>query len=174
MTAENVPIRMAEQNTLWVPLVQMIRAGKNLVKGTKKLIDEWEPGGENFDWGYLLERHVIDAVERGDLEWLKKNVTKVYEKQVTYAATLIKKHGIYMLERKPKIIVGTIHSVKGGEADVVIVSPDISKAAAVDAQEHGQPSVDALVRAFYVAFTRAREKLVILDPATKMFMDLPR
>ena len=57
------------------------------------------------------------------------------------------------------LTIGTIHSVKGGEADVVYVLPDLSPA------QWGQWTKgdrDALVRLFYVAFTRAREELVLV------------
>lgn len=60
---------------------------------------------------------------------------------------------------RPRLILGTIHSVKGGEADSVILCPDVSLAArkAPQAEER-----DALTRLFYVGLTRTRNRLVVL------------
>ena len=72
---------------------------------------------------------------------------------------------------EPRVIIGTIHSVKGGQADVVLVLPDVSR-----------PSwgwlpwrriSDEVRRLLYVAFTRAREELVLLDPATERAVGWP-
>ena len=64
--------------------------------------------------------------------------------------------------RRPRIRVSTIHSMKGGEADNIIVVPDLPYAAYKEylrnpATEH---------RVFYVAVTRAKQSLHILDPYT--------
>lgn len=58
----------------------------------------------------------------------------------------------------PRLWVGTIHSVKGAEADVVYLWPDISYAATRD-------DPDAVRRVFYVGMTRAREKVVLCAPS---------
>lgn len=68
-----------------------------------------------------------------------------------------------------RLTVGTIHSVKGSEADVVYVLPDLSPA------QWGQWTKgdrDALVRLFYVAFTRAREELVLVRTGAKRAVEL--
>ena len=63
------------------------------------------------------------------------------------------------------INISTIHGVKGDEADVVVVMPDMAKSAAcqLDIDE------DSEHRVFYVAVTRAKEKLYILENQTRMF-----
>jgi superfamily I DNA/RNA helicase len=63
-------------------------------------------------------------------------------------------------EWDPQVIVGTIHSVKGGEADNVIVFPDLSAAGFGDYQAGGQ---DRIRRLMYVAFTRSKRTLVLCD-----------
>ena len=65
----------------------------------------------------------------------------------------------------PKINISTIHSVKGDEADVVILMGDISKVVAqqMDIDE------DTEHRSFYVGVTRAKERLFIIEPQTKLY-----
>lgn len=60
----------------------------------------------------------------------------------------------------PQIIVGTIHSVKGGEADCVFLWPNLSPAAR-KAWLGGKEGQDAARRAIYVGMTRAREQLYL-------------
>jgi len=76
----------------------------------------------------------------------------------------ILKHNTEQLFKKPQLIVGTIHSVKGGEADIVYVIPDLSKPQK-KAWHGSRTEADALRRLFYVAGTRAREELVLCSPS---------
>ena len=62
-------------------------------------------------------------------------------------------------ERQSRVIVGTIHSVKGGEADVVYLFPDLSRAGFLDWQNY--MTTDRVRRLYYVGMTRAREDLVL-------------
>ena len=66
------------------------------------------------------------------------------------------------LEIEPALTAGTIHSVKGGEADVVILFPDLSPEAA-KAVRHGE--VGPTARLFFVGATRARTSLYLGRPA---------
>lgn len=61
---------------------------------------------------------------------------------------------------------GTIHSVKGGEADVVVLFPDLS-AAGMRQWVGPWEGRDAVIRCFYVGMTRARETLVICQPGSR-------
>lgn len=63
---------------------------------------------------------------------------------------------------KPRITVSTIHRVKGGEADHVVLIPDLS------ANPYRQRQEDEEQRVLYVALTRARETLTIIQPQTQM------
>ena len=53
-----------------------------------------------------------------------------------------------------------IHGAKGGEADNVLILPDITKSAI----DNNDIDPDELHRLFYVAVTRAKKELHILDP----------
>ena len=62
---------------------------------------------------------------------------------------------------EPKIRVGTIHSVKGAEAENVAVLSSITRPTYEAAQT--QDGFNAEQRVWYVATTRARSRLVIVD-----------
>lgn len=70
-----------------------------------------------------------------------------------------------LLRETPRLIVGTIHSVKGAQADVVIISPEISPA------EHDEWNFQPnnLVRKFYVGITRAYEGLIVAAGAPRRY-----
>ena len=59
---------------------------------------------------------------------------------------------------KPRVIVGTIHSVKGGEADNVYLFPELSPSGYLDYTGY---NADRIYRLFYVGMTRARENLML-------------
>lgn len=63
------------------------------------------------------------------------------------------------LTTAPRIYVGTIHSVKGGEADHVAVLPSMTQRT----WDSFERMPDDEHRAFYVAVTRARESLWLID-----------
>ena len=64
--------------------------------------------------------------------------------------------------RNPRIKVSTIHSMKGGEADNILVVPDLSYAAHREYQTN--PATEH--RVYYVAVTRAKRALHIMLPQT--------
>jgi|TARA_B100000123_G_scaffold271960_1_gene253096 DNA helicase-2/ATP-dependent DNA helicase PcrA len=64
------------------------------------------------------------------------------------------------ITQKPRITLSTIHGAKGGEADNVLILPDVTKSAL----EYDDINPDELHRLFYVAVTRAKKSLHILEP----------
>ncbi len=82
-----------------------------------------------------------------------------------YPLQLLDAHGPGALRARPRVVVGTIHSVKGGEADVVYLFPDLSRRGMWQGWHAGGPARDQLVRMVYVALTRAREQVVLLAPS---------
>lgn len=63
----------------------------------------------------------------------------------------------------PKIKISTIHGVKGGEADNVVLLLDVNGAVSKNMKTHH----DAEMRCYYVGVTRARKKLFLVSPKTK-------
>jgi len=68
----------------------------------------------------------------------------------------------------PRIKISTIHGVKGGEADNVVLCTDMALRSWMEFQQ--QP--DDEHRVWYVAVTRAREKLFILQATTNKAYDI--
>lgn len=100
------------------------------------------------------------AAIRGDLAWLRRSLLDSGTSSMKFATRVAEKRGPEALYEDPPVVVGTIHSVKGGEASTVILFPDIS-VRALDESSHADRA-----RLFYVAMTRARERLVLCDAAS--------
>ena len=80
--------------------------------------------------------------------------------EITYLERLYQHHGIKVFQSTPRLKVGTYHSVKGMEADIVVLNPEfttmVKRAYALNPEpEH---------RLMYVGVTRAKEKVIRLMP----------
>ncbi len=102
----------------------------------------------------------IDAIMNKDLQYLEGNMYAKYAKSAQYPFQIYRKMGLSALRNKPLVILGTIHSVKGGQADCVFLCPDLSSAG----QESYLDDRDSVIRQFYVGMTRAREELILCRP----------
>lgn len=104
-----------------------------------------------------------DAVGNGNPQWFLRHALTDYHRPLDYAATILDVRGADILTTCPKVIVGTIHSVKGGEADIVVLFPDLSQAGFEEWCTPGEPK-DRVRRTIYVGMTRARESLYWAQP----------
>ncbi|MCZ2151991.1 MAG: hypothetical protein LC126_29970 [Bryobacterales bacterium] len=64
----------------------------------------------------------FDGDHRALLRWWRMRVKCAMQNRIQFPADIAHVHGPRALMERPQVIVGTIHSVKGGEADVVILS----------------------------------------------------
>jgi superfamily I DNA/RNA helicase len=87
-------------------------------------------------------------------------LTRVSVEERTYIIAVLK--GGQKLTERPKIKISTIHGAKGGQADHVILLTDMVRHD-VKAASHG-PLHDDEARVWYVATTRAKQKLTIVEP----------
>ena len=145
-----------------------------LKQGAKKRLGKTPPDqpvtiadlDEVFEAGALEE---LLACFEGDwkalLGWWRRHLTADVQKRAEYPSRVAASRGPQALIDPPRVIVGTIHSVKGGEADVVFLFPDLSQAGDAAFQRFGPPR-DAVIRTFYVGMTRAREALYIAEKAS--------
>lgn len=157
----------------WLP---MITAQGNLERGAKSRLDEIPEeitGRAVLDLlNTLLTPEGAAWIRRVDLDALEANLTAQYQRQASYPLEILRRRGPATLEpaeserkRADRVTVGTIHSVKGGEAENVIVFPDLSPRGWQQYQKPGWNGRDAIRRMFYVAVTRAKKRLVIGAPS---------
>ncbi len=132
----------------------LLRSSGNSAKATNERLNE------------LFETAACDALRTvmGDsgrlLHWWSRRLAPEFHARVQFPVTVGLTGGVRALRETPPVIVGTIHSVKGGEADVVFLFPDLSRAADAAYQKHG-PDRDSVIRLFYVGMTRAKHTLYI-------------
>ena len=69
---------------------------------------------------------------------------------------------------KPRILINTIHGVKGGEADHVAIMTDM----AARSHRYMEMFPDDEHRVFYVALTRAKESIHIISPNSRLFYEI--
>ena len=145
--------------------------GKKVIKKLKEEIGNNSAGLESTKnvAGMVLTGTAMEKAMARDVDWLMGNLLPRRKQSLNYPVSLYKKfQSKDFLEELPPITIGTIHSVKGGEADVVYLYPDISVAAATERMiGKGQESEDSLLRLFYVGMTRAKEELVLMSPVVK-------
>ncbi len=118
-----------------------------------------------------LTEEAVEAGLQGDLDWFEANLTAAKRNAAKFPLAIARNRGAEQLARTPQANIGTVHSVKGAEADVVYVFPDVSRAGM--AEWNGNSAQRAGVyRLFYVAMTRARETLVLCAPGDKYAVNL--
>ena len=126
---------------------------------------------EKFGFDWVAERLMPEALKAwmsGDLDWLGASLLKTGE-TMRFPIKVARNRGPGALEQAPQVTVGTIHSVKGGEADSVYLAPDLS---APGWAEWKGPGKAGTYRAFYVGMTRAKQTLTILRPSSSKAVPL--
>lgn len=78
--------------------------------------------------------------------------------EITYCQRLIHHYGLPVFETTPRLQVGTYHSVKGMEADIVVLNPEFTSMVRRGYLLNPEPEH----RLMYVGVTRAREKVIQL------------
>jgi len=114
----------------------------------------------------------IEALYAQDLDWYRDSLLSGNARSAEFPIAVYKRLGLRQFVEvtesdKPVpgcVVVGTIHSVKGGECDRVILFPDMSRAGIRSMDRPGWLHRDGVWRMFYVGCTRARSELVIGEP----------
>jgi DNA helicase-2/ATP-dependent DNA helicase PcrA len=125
----------------------------------------------------ILHDDALQAALDRDVDWLEKSCKSAISQRLEFALNILKSNNMDpdILKQDPKIMIGTIHSFKGTEAENVFVFPNISFA--------GQREWDASIkgkdnthRLMYVAVTRTKNNLFIMPSGTngnRMSYDFP-
>lgn len=180
----------------WATVLQ----GKGVIlRGMKKRIDavvEKYPEDHRIDFLdaalYFEEGFfdpLMDALSQGNTAeslriWSNALMPK-WKERARYPLGLFKKNGPQLLKSSASwyedpsnaagkaVFIGTIHSFKGAEADVVYLIPDLSASAM--REWIGTPQQrDGIYRAFYVAITRAKQGLRLMQPTGSACIDTRR
>ncbi len=143
-----------------------------LKRGAKKRIAEMEEHAvaSVADLDKLFEpaalESLLDTFEgnyNGLLQWWQERVASAHRERLNFPLKIAIARGPQALQSEPQVVVGTIHSVKGGEADVVFLVPDLSNAGYA-AYANAGPTRDSVIRLCYVGLTRARDTVYICSP----------
>lgn len=101
---------------------------------------------------------------------LRQNWYEVFkwkEDKIKYFRDLVKNDIFKQSELQTNININTIHTVKGGEADNVVILQDITKTI----KNNLEKNPDSEHRIFYVAATRTKQNLYIMQNKSKHFYD---
>ena len=160
----------AHQLMLWTNLIKstgiLQRGAKDKLK---KFYDEQTEYNPDSLLDLYMELFLSESLEQAvqlDPVWLRQHTTSEKYKRMEFPMHVYRQQGKDGLEKTPQVVLGTIHSVKGGQADTVFLAPDLSQRSRQEyAKGPGRESYEAIMRQFYVGATRAREKLIVMRPA---------
>jgi superfamily I DNA/RNA helicase len=120
-----------------------------------------------FEAGVLESMRAAAAEPNHLVRWWSRRIAPEFHGRIQFPMAVALGGGRTALADPPRVIVGTIHSVKGGEAEVVYLFPDLSPTGEVAYQRPG-PQRDSVIRLFYVGMTRARQTLYICRQESPM------
>ena len=113
-----------------------------------------------------LQKEVLQKEFGVDLSQPWEKSLRIAPDEKSYLKSVLAKEG--SLEEVPRIKLSTIHGVKGGEADNVLLLPDMSTAC----YESYMKQSDSEARVFYVGASRAKQQLIICQPQARNYFPL--
>lgn len=139
-------------------LYEQMSSGKGVRRGYKKIPGHPDDLQVNLDWlkknaGLMTDKPWFDALDR------------IPREELNYIRAVIQRGETL---GKSNIRLSTIHGSKGGEADHVILIPDMAKRSHQEMQIN--PEDEA--RVWYVGVTRTRQKLTLVKPSDALHYDL--
>ena len=155
---------MHQHKRYWTPSEihqWMAIVGKVLKRGGRKLL-EWGVRDELREEEYMANLAELMTPEdfvncqAPGVQWLADHLLASKRKAAEFPLQLLQSGKD--LTEEPRVYIGTCHSFKGGEADTVVVFPDLSQQGMGEWSGTGRNSV---LRLFYVGLTRAREDVIL-------------
>lgn len=143
-----------------VELYKFLSVRNRVTFGFKKKLDE-APSGD-FGWQRL---HADFGLVTPQMMPWKEALDMVAPLVADYVKKVEDNGG---LDERPRIEIGTIHSVKGKEADFVVIRPEM----ATRTYQAFEANPDAEHRVWYVGVTRARYGLFLLNSNHRYVYDL--
>lgn len=167
-------LRPADSDTWWTgkelsDWTDMLYADKLLVYGAKEKIKKLPDRGlAHSEVSPLFTDLGISLARSFDPAWMEVYVRPDRKNILHYVLGIYKNYGLEGITKRPRVIVGTNHSVKGGQADHVAIFPDLSDEGNLEYQvEPGN-----VARPFYVAMTRTRNSLIFCSPTSARSVSL--
>lgn len=176
-----------EQSRLWTwqdvkAWGEVLQADKTFIRGFKKEIglrtdknrfgelgEDVVPLTELLRW--MKDDEGREAILDMNLDWWEERLIATQHKSQKFALDVARLHGAQVLRQQPRIVVGTVHSVKGGEADHVYLFPDLSPVAYNESWRRPGAPRNSVVRQFYVGITRARQSLTLCEASDPYAVD---
>ena len=153
----------------------LVRGGRTAIEKYAKR-EAWDADGLLDLYAAAFIPEELDKSMFRDVNWLIQHLDPKRRTGHAYLAHLKALHGEAVWDEKPRCVVGSIHSVKGGQADVVALFQDIPPSAFTAAQDRDPATraaaKDAIIRQYYVGMTRAREELIICSAATQFTVEV--
>ena len=152
---------------------ELLRKGRGVTAEKIRDIYTFMSVGKGVKRGYK-SLSMVDDKELVTINQLKSNcgllIDSIWHESFDKIGTTQREYLIACLRRgekisRPRIKLSTIHASKGGEADNVLLFTDISSKTSTELYERP----DNENRAFYVAVTRTRKNLHIVQPNTSRF-----
>ena len=118
------------------------------------------PDYQEYDFKGLTEWCGLDLPTE-DAPWWDILQRNFKPEQMTYFIRLLKRYGQKQINQEPQIIIDTIHSVKGGEADNVLIYSKANWPSSFNSKTVNEQSDEK--RVYYTGVTRAKNTLHILS-----------
>lgn len=148
---------------------RVLRAEDVFLPRKRMGIEAWKHDKNEATFDDLLQFFTQETADAllfdADVSWYAERLLPTKADSMAYPLAIYHRCGGKSLIEAPNVTIGTVHSVKGGQADVVVLFPDLSRAGMREWMTTGAPK-DGILRVFYVAATRARETLLICERAT--------
>jgi DNA helicase-2/ATP-dependent DNA helicase PcrA len=111
---------------------------------------------------------LLDALDRGGPLSV---FLKIPERDRRYLQALLARFGEIP---NPKVVLTSIHGSKGREAELVVVLSDMTRSTFAEYRNGGPEGFEAENRVFYVAVTRAQQRLVLVKARGRRYYEFPR